>query len=47
MPVMMASGLTSCLWAENESQLERSLLTLTSVAMSSLALTVYSVGHTP
>lgn len=47
MPVMRARGLVSCLWAKKALHLERSLLTVTSVAMSCLALMVKSVGHAP
>lgn len=46
-PETRARGLVSCLRAVNQSHLDRSLLTVTSVAMSCLLLTVKSVEHTP
>ena len=46
-PEMRARGLVCSLWALKLSHSDRSLVTVTSVAMSSLALTVKSVLQIP
>lgn len=47
MPEMSARGLVCCLRALKKSHLDRSLWSVTSVAMSSLEFTVKSVAQTP